>query len=276
MEEEIDNSTNFLDITIKKVNNTCTTDIYRKPTATDSIIPRDSCHPQEHKHAAIRHMTNRMNTYRLSQENKVRKKNTIKHILSKNKFDTSLIDKFTHTKSKEKQPLETRKWAKFTYIGNETKFTTKLFKDSSIKITFTTNNTITKILSTKAEPPQKQYNSGVYQLTCPDCYMKYIGQTGRPFIIWFAEHFRDYKYNSNKSKFAQHLLENRHSIGPIDEIMEILYKTNKWKLMDTIENYHIYKETQLNNQVNDKNTIKPNIISDTTVQANANRGRTTN
>jgi hypothetical protein len=39
MEEEIDNSINFLDITIKKVNNTFTTDIYRKPTATDSIIP---------------------------------------------------------------------------------------------------------------------------------------------------------------------------------------------------------------------------------------------
>jgi hypothetical protein len=45
MEEETDNSINFLDITIKKVNNTFTTDIYRKPTTTDSIIPRDSCHP---------------------------------------------------------------------------------------------------------------------------------------------------------------------------------------------------------------------------------------
>jgi hypothetical protein len=57
--------------------------------------------------------------------------------------------------------------------------------------------------------------------------------------------------------------------------MEILYRTNKGKLMDTVEKYHIYKDTQLNNQINDKNTIKPNIIFDTVVQANASRGRTT-
>jgi ferritin-like metal-binding protein YciE len=105
--------------------------------------------------------------------------------------------------------------------------------------------------------------------------MKYIGQTGRPFKVRFAEHFRDYKYNSCKSKFAQHLLEHKHSIGPIDEIMEVLYRTNKGKLMDTIEKYHIHKATQLNNQINDKNTIKPNIIFDMIVQANANRERTT-
>jgi hypothetical protein len=105
--------------------------------------------------------------------------------------------------------------------------------------------------------------------------MKYVGQTDRPFKVRFAEHFRDYKYNSSKSKFAQHLLEQKHSTGPIDEIMKILYRTNKGKLMDTIEKYHIHKETQLNNQINDKNTIKPNIIFDVIVQANANRGLST-
>jgi hypothetical protein len=178
MEEETDNSINFLDITIKKENNTLTTDVYRKPTTTDSIIPRDSCHPQEHKHAAIRHMINRMNTYKLNKEYKERERNTIKHIISKNKFDTTLIDKFTNTKRKEKQPLESQKWAKFTYTGKETKFITKLFKDSPIKVTFTTNNNIKKLLSSRSQPPQKQYDSsGVYQLTCPDCHMKYVGQT---------------------------------------------------------------------------------------------------
>ena len=47
--------------------------------------------------------------------------------------------------------------------------------------------------------------------------MEYVGQTGRSFRIRFSEHFRDFKYAYNKSKFAQHLLENNHSIGPIDE-----------------------------------------------------------
>jgi len=55
-----------------------------------------------------------------------------------------------------------------------------------------------------------------------------------------------------------HLLENHDSIGQIDDIMEILYITNKDRLMDTIEKYHIYKETKNGNQINDKNTIKQN------------------
>jgi hypothetical protein len=105
--------------------------------------------------------------------------------------------------------------------------------------------------------------------------MKYVGQTGRSFKMRFAEHFRDYKYNTNKSKFAQHLLDNKHSSDPIEDIMKVLYRTNKGKLMDTMERYYIYKETQLNNLINDRNTAKPNIIFDTLVHENPSRARTT-
>jgi hypothetical protein len=120
-----------------------------------------------------------MVTYELNHENKEKEKNTIQHILHMNKFDISLADKLTHTPFKrEEQPLKDKKWANFTYIGHETKYITKLFKDSAIKATFTTNNTITKILAIKTEPPKNQYEySGIYQLTCPDCQMRYIGQT---------------------------------------------------------------------------------------------------
>jgi len=37
-------------------------EIYRKPTTTDIIIPNDSCHPKEHKTAAVRYYYNRMKT----------------------------------------------------------------------------------------------------------------------------------------------------------------------------------------------------------------------
>jgi hypothetical protein len=36
--------------------------------------------------------------------------------------------------------------------------------------------------------------------------------------------------------------------------------------MDTMERFHIYKETHANNQINDKNTTKPNIIFETIVR----------
>jgi hypothetical protein len=67
---------------------------------------------------------------------------------------------------------------------------------------------------------------------------------------------------NNKSKFAQHLLENENSIGPMENIMDTLYTTNKGRMLDTLEKFYIYRETKRSNQINDKLTVKPNMIFD--------------
>ena len=59
IEEEKDNSINFLDISIYKSHTICF-NIYRKPTATDIIIPKNSNHPPEHKMSAIRYLANQL------------------------------------------------------------------------------------------------------------------------------------------------------------------------------------------------------------------------
>ena len=56
----------------------------------------------------------------------------------------------------------------------------------------------------------------------------------RPFHMKFQEHFRDYKYGNNKSKFSQHLSESRHSTGPKENIMDITHVTNKGKMLNTM------------------------------------------
>jgi len=58
----------------------------------------------------------------------------------------------------------------------------------------------------------------------------------------------------------------------MEDIMEILYKTSKGKMMDTLEEYYIFRETKLNNQMNDKVTIKQNSIFDTIVHYDHYRG----
>jgi len=63
--------------------------------------------------------------------------------------------------------------------------------------------------------------------------MKYTGQTGRPFKVIFQEHVRYFKYNNNISKFAQHLVDNKHAIGKMEDIMEVVHVTKKGKMMDT-------------------------------------------
>jgi len=50
-----------------------------------------------------------------------------------------------------------------------------------------------------------------------------------PFCVGFQEHFQNLKYGNGKFKFAQHLIHNKHSIAPTEDIMEILHITKKRK-----------------------------------------------
>ena len=54
--------------------------------------------------------------------------------------------------------------------------------------------------------------------------------------------------------------------------MEILHIMKKGKLMDTWEKFHIYQETKLGSQINDKNTFSQNTLFDTIIQKISNRG----
>jgi hypothetical protein len=105
--------------------------------------------------------------------------------------------------------------------------------------------------------------------------MRNVTQNGRPLRVRFQEHFCDYKYANNKSKFTQHLLDNCHSIGPMESIMDVLYMLNKGRLLDRKEIFYIYNETLINNQINNKNTTKPNIIFETIIQEDTSRVHTT-
>ena len=77
---------------------------------------------------------------------------------------------------------------------------------------------------------------------------------------------------NNKSKFAQHLLENEHPIGPMENIMDILYTTSKGRMLDTLEKFYIYRETKSNNQIKDKLTVKSNVIYDVLVYKDLHGG----
>jgi hypothetical protein len=73
--------------------------------------------------------------------------------------------------------------------------------------------------------------SGVYQLQCAECPLKYIGQTGRTFKIRFKEHIRDIKSSGQNSKFAQHIVDTTHEYRTIDQTMEILQIGKKGRVI---------------------------------------------
>jgi len=46
--------------------------IYRKRTSAEIVIPNDSCHPLEHKLAAIRYLPNRLSKYPMNETERKR------------------------------------------------------------------------------------------------------------------------------------------------------------------------------------------------------------
>jgi hypothetical protein len=67
--------------------------------------------------------------------------------------------------------------ATFTYWGKETKKITNPFKDTKIKVAFRTKNTIQNVIKPHLQI-DKYEKSGVYQIKCMDCPLKYINQMG--------------------------------------------------------------------------------------------------
>jgi len=186
-------------------------------------------------------------------------------------LNASVLESMSNSKKQNK--TEKTHWSKFTYCGREARAVTKVFRNTRIKVTYSTNNTLEKLLTKKHHPLRDKYNnSGIYQLTCPTCSKKYTGQTGRSFRTRFKEHLRDFRHANGKSSFAQHLLDNGHDAGPIEDIMSTLHITSKGRLMDTIEKYYIFRETKLDNQINDKLAVRPNVIFETVVQKDPHRG----
>jgi len=102
-----------------------------------------------------------MKTYKLTPESRQKERDNIRQILVNNKYDASFLKKFNKEK-KQTQNNQKQKWAKFMYIGKETRFITKLFKSTNVKIAFTTDNTTGKRLAIRQEVPRTNMTEAVY------------------------------------------------------------------------------------------------------------------
>jgi hypothetical protein len=220
LEEEVHQQISFLDINIYSDTHHFTYGIYLKHTATATIIPMTSCHPSEHKRSTIRYLQNSVLTYPISEQQKQQEIRVITHILHHNGYPHTYLDISRRISSIPVTQTTNKKWAKFTYMGKETRFITKILKKPGLHIAYTAKQTIGKLLTYEKDHPSDKYeNSGVYMLSCLDCHRRYVGQTGRSFCTRFKEHAQDYRLGNRKFNFAKHLIDNQHAWQPIEDSM---------------------------------------------------------
>jgi len=44
-------------------------------------------------------------------------------------------------------------------------------------------------------------------------------------------------------------MDNKHTIVKMEDIMQVIHVAKKGKMLDTLESFHIYKETRAGNQI---------------------------
>jgi hypothetical protein len=44
-------------------------------------------------------------------------------------------------------------------------------------------------------------------------------------------------YSNNRSKFAQHVIEEGHSFGPMNDVTKIVHVAEKDRMIDTLEKF---------------------------------------
>jgi hypothetical protein len=55
-------------------------------------------------------------------------------------------------------------------------------------------------------------------------------------------------------------------MGPTEDVMVVVQVVKKGHFMNTMETFHIYKETHINNQLNEKSMVGCNRIFATVIQ----------
>jgi len=140
----------------------------------------------------------------------------------------------------------------------------KELKRHGINLAFRTTNRTRNTLAAPCRSQDKFSKTGTYKISCKECDKFYIGQTGRPFKIRYKEHRPNTQNLKQNSAFAQHLIDENHSMSNIDDGLDILHYSKKGHKLDTLEEFEIYKhftnmETTAN-ILNEKLQFKSNSI----------------
>lgn len=284
MELEVNNSLNFLDLTVTKENNRFTYKIYRKPTTTDTVIHADSHHPYEQKMAAFNAFVYRMLTVPLKPEDRLEEINTIKYIAIANGYNSSVVDKIIKRQSSR---IRNYNGSKLVKVGREnnnkfiaTEYNNVLpriikneLKKHNITVSFRTTNSIQKLLKQKVNIGNEK-KTGVYKVICDDCNKFYVGQTGRPAIERFKEHLPKSDISKTRSSFAQHLMMSNHGYTGFQKNFVLLHNCRKGSYMNALEECEIYKASRLQGDqlLNDKLLFKSNHLYDTAINIDTKSG----
>lgn len=256
-EEESSGQLPFLDLKLIREGDGIELDIYRKPTDAPLCIPADSHHAWPHKLAAFESAFFRMWNLPLSEERRDKeldyliymgkingyKENIIKAIYNKHKRKIGLkrFTKLQPYKKREDASKEGIKNVVIPYYKPLTKEIERLLKGKQINLCYNSRGNLREIIGKTKDDKSEKEKSGIYEISCSNCELKYIGQTKRRLEIREKEHERAVRLKQpNKSSVAQHCLTQGHRMGTC----KLVKKVDRERELDAWESMYITKSRE--------------------------------
>lgn len=250
MELEENGRIPFLDLSIERSHNKISLGIFHKETATKRYITSSSCHPMQHKKAAFNSMVHRLINIPLTPSNFAKEELFIKEVATMNGFDTLMVDKLIH---KFKRDHLRKNLTTLTPDTDTTKRRIVLPYNTSAmtvynelnkagyEVVFESGRSLHKMLGSTKDKVPILNQSGVYQVTCPDCDSTYIGQTRRQFNSRLKEHQNECNKQQKldyHSAIAEHQQQQQHRFDVIEHTNVLKTVTNTF-LLDAWESFYI-------------------------------------
>ena len=235
---EKNNKLPFLDIEITREGDKFKTSLYRKPTFSGVYTNFKSFIPMTYKCGLIHSLLFRV--FKIcSDDNLIHQEiETLKTIWRKNRYPSSLIDSCIHIflnkifveKIVSITVPKKELYISLQYIGIQSlqvkKRLQQLFKDympyCKLKVVFNSNCRLKDMFVFKDKIPKYIKSSVIYQFTCSNCNVTYIGKTNRHFHVRICEHLgisrytnKDLKYNKQSTTAVrEHLRNCKHKASP--------------------------------------------------------------
>lgn len=264
LEKETKNSLPFLDTLVIRSNNKIEIDIYRKETNVNRFITMDSNHCFQHKTAAFNFLIHRLLSFPLSKDRYEKELKLIKDIAEYNGFSREIVGnlirklKFKNDVRNSTSLLpDTSQQSKFVKLPFDvaTKNLNSIFKAQNLKVAYKSSNSLRNLLGNTKDKIQVDQKSGIYEIKCPVCDLKYVGQTRRPISTRYKEHIAHFRFNRpEKSSVARHISETGHGIPP--ENLRLVKEVCDYRELDAYESIFIHKNS--NNSLNSDKGLIPN------------------
>lgn len=266
MEVENEGRLPFLDLIIKRNDESLCFEIYRKPTHTQRLIPSCSNHHIGQKMAAFNSMIHRLINVPMSDLDFAKEKEYILDTGRKNGYKTEVIaarirkiqertrqHQLSTLFSEDATRQPPKKRFSLTYENHISRAMRKAF--GKIGMDAADSSRIFQVKTLIGSVKDKKTigeKSGIYCIKCPECGKKYIGQTRRIITTRFNEHISESRVAKKtgrggrhfSSAVAKHICDEGHNIG-IEDIT-VIKEIGERRKLDFYESLTIHREDEDN------------------------------